>query len=662
MKRINLFLAFMLLFSGIKADEGMWMLPLIEKLNIQKMQGMGLSLSAGEIYDSQGTSLKDAVVIFGNGCTGVMVSEQGLVFTNHHCGYSSIQQLSSVEHNYLRDGFTAEQLTDEISVPDLNVTFLLRMEDVTGRILSQLPDSLTGQNRKIKQDSICSAISKEASDSTHYTARVESFFSDNEFYLFVYEKFTDIRFAYAPPSSIGKFGGDADNWMWPRHTGDFAVFRVYCSPDGKPADYSEENIPYSPKRFAAISTEGYRPGDYAMILGNPGSTNRYLSSWGVTDMMKTGNQARIDVRGVKQEIWQSYMRADEAVNIAYADKYAGSSNYWKNSVGMNRTIAKLDIINRKKKEENEFRVWTEASEERTLKYGNVLQTLDDAYSKMYPYSRTAAYFYESLLSSVELPHIAARVVSLMEPGQNIDSVIAQSRSYYDDYYPEVDKATMAAMLEVYRKSVDADALPDFYESIQKKFKNDYSMYVEQLFEKSIFTTHEKLSKALKKRKHNISKDPAMLYWASIRSTMKDIYSGEYEQLIEQIKHAERLHEAGLKEMAQEKGKALYPDANFTMRLTYGKIGAYQPADAVNYDYYTTPNGILEKEIPGDKEFDVPARLKEAIANKEYLHYADRQTGEMHVNFLSSNDITGGNSGRPGFKAAGEWIGLAVDGT
>ncbi len=661
MKRISVFLLSLLIFSGIKADEGMWMLPLIEKLNIQKMKGMGLSLSAEEIYSDQQTSLKDAVVVFGNGCTGVVVSDQGLVFTNHHCGYSSIQQLSSVEHNYLKDGFTAEKFSDEIPVPGLNVTFLVRMEDVTERVLAQLPDSLKGRKRDAKQDSICSAISDEASDSImHYTAQVKPFFSGNEFYLFVYEKFTDVRFAYAPPSSIGSYGGDTDNWMWPRHTGDFSVFRVYSSPEGKSADYAEENIPYSPKRFAAISSKGYKADDYTMIMGNPGSTNRYLSSWGIADMMRTGNQARIDVRGVKQDVWKSFMQADEAINIAYADKYAGSSNYWKNSIGMNRTIDKLDIIERKQEEENDFRNWAKSSEERSQKYAKVLQTLEDAYTKIYPYNKTAAYFRESFSRSVELPAIASRVVSLLSSEGNIDSLIAQSRAYYDDYYPQVDKATMIAMLDIYQKSVDNDALPAFYETIRKKFKNDYAKYVDYLYEKSDFTTHEKLAKALKKKK-NLQKDPIVFYNNDIRSAISDIYSDEYNSLREEIKDAERLHEAGLKEIAKEKGKALYPDANFTMRLTYGKVGAYQPADAIAYNYFTTPKGILEKEIPGDKEFDLPPLLKKAITEKDYAQYIDKETGEMHVNFLSSNDITGGNSGSPVFNASGELLGLAFDG-
>ena len=368
MKKILIVMLSLCLFTAVKADEGMWMLPLIEKLNIQKMNGMGLTLTADQIYSDKNVSLKDAVVVFGNGCTGVMVSNLGLVFTNHHCGFDAIQKHSTVEHNYLKNGFTAEKLEDEIPSPGLSVKFLVSVTDITERVISQLPETLLGKARVDKQDSIIRAIQKETEKGTQLIASVKPFYSGNEFYLFTYEEFTDVRFAFAPPTSIGKFGGDTDNWMWPRHTGDFSVFRVYCSADGKPAKYSKDNVPYSPKRFAAISNQGYKPGDYSMIMGNPGTTNRYLSSFGVSYRMKSSNQSRIDVRGAKQDVWRSFMRADEAINIAYASKYARSSNYWKNSIGMNNAIAKLGVIGEKQNQEKEFTNWINATPERKAKY------------------------------------------------------------------------------------------------------------------------------------------------------------------------------------------------------------------------------------------------------------------------------------------------------
>jgi hypothetical protein len=661
MKKLLIVLLSLSIFAGVKADEGMWMLPLIQKLNIQKMNGMGLTLTANDIYSDQQVSLKDAVVIFGNGCTGVMVSNQGLVFTNHHCGFEAIQQHSAVGHNYLKDGFTAEKLSDEIPTPGLSVKFLVKVQDVTERVLSQLPDTLLGKKRIDKQDSIINVIQKETEKGTNYLAKVKPVYSGNEFYLFVYEEFTDIRFAYAPPTSIGKFGGDTDNWMWPRHTGDFSVFRVYCSPDGKPAKYSKDNVPYSPKRFANISNQGYQPGDYTMIMGNPGSTNRYLSSWGVSSRMKGSNQARIDVRGAKQDVWHSFMRVDEAINIAYASKFARSSNYWKNSIGMNKAITKLGIISEKQEQEKAFAAWVKASPERQAKYKNVLKTLENGYAKIYPYSRAMNYLMESLMSGVEMPRIATQVDRLVKKDLPQDSLLKQTAGIYKDYYPAVDEATLAAMLDVYKKSVDADALPEVYNLIQKKYKGDYAKYAKFLFEKSDFSSLDKITKAIKSKKVDFSKDPAIIFSQEIKKTMELIRSDEYTKNMEQIKDAERLYENGIKAMSAEVSKPMYPDANSTMRLTFGKVGGYNPADAVSYKYYTTTKGILEKEVPGDEEFDVSPKLKKAIIEKNYGAYFDQKTGEMHVAFLSNNDITGGNSGSPIFNAKGELLGLAFDG-
>jgi hypothetical protein len=661
MKKLFIALLSLSLFTGVKADEGMWMLPLIQKLNIQKMNGMGLTLTAGDIYSDQNVSLKDAVVVFGNGCTGVMVSNQGLVFTNHHCGFEAIQQHSAVGHNYLKDGFTSEKLSDEIPTPGLSVKFLVKVQDVTERVISQLPDGLLGKKRIEKQDSIINVIQQETEKGTHYLAKVKPFYSGNEYYLFVYEEFTDVRFAYAPPTSIGKFGGDTDNWMWPRHTGDFSVFRVYCSPDGKPAKYSKDNVPYSPKRFAAISNQGYQPGDYTMILGNPGTTTRYLSSWGVNNRMKATNQARIDVRGAKQDVWHSFMRVDEAINIAYASKFARSSNYWKNSIGMNKAIAKLGIIAEKQEQEKAFATWVKASPERQAKYKDVLKTLEEGYGKIYPYGRAMNYLMESLTNGVEMPRIATQVERLVKKDLPQDSLLIQVAKVYKDYYPAVDQATLVAMLDIYKKSVDADALPEVYNQIQKKYKGDYAKYAKYLFEKSDFATLEKITKAIKDKKTDFSNDPAIIFSQEIRKTMDQIRSDEYSKNMDQIKDAERLYENGIKAMAAEVGKPMYPDANSTMRLTFGKVGGYDPADAVSYKYYTTTKGILQKEIPGDEEFDVSPKLKKAINEKNYGAYLDQKTGEMHVAFLSNNDITGGNSGSPIFNAKGELLGLAFDG-
>jgi len=666
MKRLAIVLLIAVYFFAAKADEGMWMLPLIEKLNIQKINGMGCTLTAEEIYSDKNISLKDAVIVFGNGCTGVVVSNQGLVFTNHHCGFGAIQQHSTVEHNYLKDGFTAEKMEDEIPTPGLTVRFLVSISDITERVKLQLPDSLSGTKRSEMQDTILSSIKKEFEKDSLYNDKSfkispKSFYSDNEFYVFVYQEFSDIRFTYAPPSSIGKFGGDTDNWMWPRHTGDFSVFRVYSDANGKPAEYAKENVPYTPKRFAAISNKGYATDDYSMIMGNPGTTTRYLSSWGIVNRMNNINQARIDVRGAKQDVWMKYMRANEAINIAYASKFARSSNYWKNSIGMNKAIAKLGIVDRKKIEENAFSEWVNSNEARKKTYGKVLENLQAGYDKINPYSRALNFMRESLQGGAEMPRIASRLVKLTEGEFDKDSVLKKSEEMYKDYYVEVDKSTFPVMIAEYKKAVAPEYLPAFYAVIDKKFKGSAENYCNYIYSKSAFSTFEKFKKALNKKSKNLLNDPALLYWRELSVLSGSLQKGDYDDAVAQIDDAERLFEAGLKEMANEKGTARYPDANFTMRLTYGNIKGYKPADAVTYNYYTTTDGIFEKEIPNDYEFDVPQKLKSAIESKDFGNYIDTKTGKMHVAFLSTNDITGGNSGSPIFNAKGELIGLAFDG-
>lgn len=661
MKKISILLLATLIILGAKADEGMWMLPLIKKLNIQQMNGMGCTLTAEDIYSENNVSLKDAIIVFGNGCTGVVVSNQGLIFTNHHCGYGAIQQHSTVEHNYLKNGFTAEKLEDEIPTPGLKVKFLVSITDVTQRVIAELPEDFVGEKRKTKQDSILKVIKEETQKDNKYIVQVKSFFSGNQFYVFVYDEYSDIRFAYAPPTSIGKFGADTDNWMWPRHTGDFSVFRVYADKDGKPAAYSKDNVPLSPKRFVTISKNGYASGDYSMIMGNPGTTTRYLSSWGIENRMKTANQARIDVRGAKQNVWMSFMKVDEAINIAYSSKFAGSSNYWKNSIGMNNAIAKLRIIERKREDEKEFAKWVNVNDTRQAKYGNLLKDLETSYATIYPYSKAISYLRESLVSGVELPRIASRAKRLAEKKISSDSILIEAAEIYKDYYAEVDKATFVVMLQEYKKAADADALPEVYNTIQKKYKGNYEKYVNYVFAKSSFTSLEKFKKAMAKSNTKFDKDPALTFYKDINSTLNNLQKDEYNKAVEKIDDANRLYEAGLLEMAAENGKSMYPDANFTMRLTYGKIGGYKPGDAIDYKYYSTTKGILEKEKPGDYEFDVPKELKQAIQAKDYGAYVDTKTGEMHVGFLSNNDITGGNSGSPIFNAKAELIGLAFDG-
>lgn len=647
-------------FSSIQADEGMWMLPLIEELNMQEMKNLGLTMSAGEIYSTENPSLKDAVVNFSNGCSGVVVSNSGLVFTNHHCGYSAIQKLSSIENNYLRDGFSADELKDELPCEGVTITFLVKIENVTERINAGLKD-FTGEKRKDVLSNLLVAIQNEATANNHYSAQVKSFYSGNEYYLIVSETFNDIRLAFTPPSSIGKFGGETDNWMYPRHTGDFAVFRVYADKNGKPASYSDENMPYMPKKFARISNQGYAEGDYAMILGYPGTTDRYATSFAIKNRVKNGNSARIEMRGVKQDAWRKFMLADEAVNIAYADKYARSSNYWKNSIGMNNAIKKLNVIAEKEKHEQDFEKWVNRNSERKAKYGHVLAELKSDYELISANQHAIDYLRESLSNGVELPRIANNIRNSVNPNSTVESNLEKAAAAYKDYYPDVDQNAFAALLEAYRNAVSESYLPETYKTIDKKFKGNYANFVSDLFRKSTFTTKEKLAKSLKKKNFTFSKDPAIIFYTDIQKKMSDLRTKEYNQALERIEANKKLYQKGLMEWADEKNSKIYPDANFSMRLTYGQILGYNPADATTYNYYTTAKGILEKEDPANPEFIVPENLKSEIVHKNFGEYTDKKTGEMHINFISNNDITGGNSGSPVFNAKGEVLGLAFDG-
>lgn len=657
MKKTTIIILSLLFVISAKADEGMWMLPTIGN-RMQKMQELGLRMSQEEIYNTQQKSLKDAIVIFGGGCTGVAVSPNGLIFTNHHCGYNVIQQHSTVAHNYLKDGFTAQELSDEIPSPGLSVTFLVSVENVTEKINPQI-EGLNEKERYKAIDSISNLIEKEAKGNTHYITTVKSFYAGNEFYLFVYEKFTDVRFVFAPPSAIGKYGGDTDNWMYPRHTGDFSVFRVYGTPDGKPAGYSAKNVPYRPKHFVPISNQGYNNGDFAMILGNPGHTERYATSYAITDRVENGNSARIEMRGVKQNVWKKYMRQDEAINIAYADKYAGSSNYWKNSIGMNKAIKKLNVIQDKEYEQNAFTQWLDKDTNRKKTYGKVLDTLKKNYAIINQNNHSRYYLLESLLRGVELPSIANKTLKTIQNGKEITA--EQLTDFYKDYYPTVDKATFIALLEAYKQSVTTDALPSIYQTIDKKYKGNYTKYADDLFRKSVFVSQEKLKKALKKKKYKFEKDPAISFYNSVLEKMESFYTNEFETAYQNIIEARRIYEKGLKEWKTSQSQSMYPDANFTMRLTYGNVGGYYPADAVTYNYYTTTQGILEKEDPNNPEFIIPQKLKSSILTKDFGRYADKKTGKMLVNFITNNDITGGNSGSPVFNGKGELIGLAFDG-
>lgn len=668
MKRLTtLLLGFLLLFSSaLKADEGMWLLPLLQKYNIQVMQQKGFKLTADDIYNLNQASLKDAVIIFGRGCTGEVVSDQGLVLTNHHCGYGAIQQHSTPEHDYLEDGFWANSFEEEIPTPGLTATFLIRMEDVTEQVYAAFKPEMTETERDKAAMEIGSKIAKQATEGTHYTASVRSFFGGNQYFLLVYEVFNDVRLVGAPPSSIGKFGHDTDNWMWPRHTGDFSVFRIYAGKDNKPADYSRENVPYKPKHFLPISLKGINNGDFTMIIGYPGSTQRYMTSFEVLERMNILNANRIYVRGVKQEIWLKDMQADKAVNIKYASKYAGSSNYWKNSIGMNKALKRLKVYYFKKQLEEEFTKWVLASPERQQKYGEALNLINEGVTGRKEYLHASQYINEALFSGTEIVGFASMTRSLADALKNnktediskiTKSLKSRAENFYKNYNTPTDQKTAKAMFRIFMENVPVNYQPDIFTTIKTKFKGDVDKFIDQMYAKTMFTDPAKFNAFLDKPNLKaLEKDPVYQTAISILSKAYEIEKA-IAPFNEKLKRGQRLYIAGILEM--NKGKAMYPDANFTMRLTYGEVKDYFPMDAVHYDYQTTLDGVMEKEDPDNWEFVVPDKLKELYNSKDYGRYG--KDGKMPVAFISTNDITGGNSGSPVMNGNGELIGIAFDG-
>lgn len=650
-----------------KADEGMWLLPLISKLNIGQMQQMGLKLTAEDIYSINQSSLKDAVAIFGRGCTSEVISSQGLVLTNHHCGYSNIQALSSVEHNYLEDGFWAKTLAEELPAPGLTMTFLKRMDDVTEKVMEGVAPQMGEKERKQKIEANGATLAKEATNGTHYTAMVRSYFGGNQYFLIVYETFTDIRLVGTPPSSIGKFGHDTDNWMWPRHTGDFSMFRIYCGPDGKPAAYSEKNVPYKPAHHLPVSLKGNQIGDFAMTIGFPGSTDRYLTSFGIDERMNITNRSRIEPREVKQNIWLKHMQSSEKVNIQYASKYAQSSNYWKNSIGMNRGLTNLKVPAKKQELETQFAQWVANGGTDLQQYANVLPTLQKAYGERAPYMLAYSYAVECMVRGTELFYFATAAKELQgaltsnkaeDIAKATERLQAAAKGFYKDYDAITDKEVMAALLEFYGKSIRQEWYPSFMGLIQKKFKNNYGKYADYVFAKSVFSSEEKLNAFLAKPSLKVlSIDPAFEAGMEIMALL-DRLRLAMDAANDDIERNVRLFQAGLMQM--QPSKTFYPDANFTMRLSYGKVGDYSPKDAVIYKHFTTLQGVMEKEDPNNWEFVVPAKLKELYQQKDYGQYADAD-GTLHVCFTTDNDITGGNSGSPVINANGELFGLAFDG-
>ena len=633
-------------FSAV-ADEGMWLLPYIKKMNQKDMELHGCKLKAEDIYSAKKSSLKDAVVIFGGGCTGEIVSPNGLLFTNHHCGYDAIQKLSSVEHDYLADGFWAMNNAEELPAEGLSVRFVRHIWDVTPDIVGNIP-STAGQQEfeKIANDNKEAKIRQLKAQYPGYDIVIPGFFGNNQFFAFAYETYTDVRLVGTPPSSIGKFGGDTDNWMWPRHTGDFYIFRVYAGKDNRPAAYSEDNVPYKAEKWLDISLDGIKEGDFGMIMGFPGSTERYKTSYEIDYMLEVENPQRIYIRGERQAILRKFMNEDQAIRIQYDAKFARSANYWKNSIGMSRGIKKLNVRGKKVAQEQAFASWAAENTLPQERYINALSLIEQSQKEARQESATLQYLSEAFLQSVEL-------ISVLFDNGNIEQ-------FYKDYNADVDRAVAKRMFTIYREN--NDRLPSIYNKIDTEFGGNSDEYVDWLYNNSQLTSYEEFMAVqqldAEARKEAFNLEPAYELANSIIELYRELVP-PVMAANKKFEEGHRLYIAGLMKMNPKKAWA--SDANFTLRLTYGNVLPYSPADGIIYNYYTTLDGVIAKEDPTNPvEFTVPERLKELYAAKDYGRYADKN-GELPVAFLVNCDITGGNSGSPVMNAKGQLIGLAFDG-
>ncbi|WP_312314327.1 S46 family peptidase [Empedobacter brevis] len=673
MKRILLstLLVVMLFPFKVKADEGMWFLMFIERLNHRDMQKQGLQLTSEEIYSINNNSLKDAIVQFGGGCTAEMVSGQGLVLTNHHCGYGAIAELSAPEHDYLKDGFWAKDKAAELKPKSLKVRFFVRMDDVSKRILGVVNDKMSELDREKAINQEIAKIEKENSENGKYVVSVRSFFQGNEYYYFVYQDYEDVRLVGTPPSSIGKYGGDTDNWEWPRHTGDFSMFRVYGDKDGNPAAYSTNNVPLQPKHHLPVSLKGYQMDDFAMILGYPGRTNRWMPAQGVAQNVEYAYPAWVEASKVTMDQMKKYMEQNQKVNIDYASKYAGVANYWKNRDGMIEALKLHGTVAKKTKEEEKFNKWAQKSKNKT-EYGNVVKNLNDYYAKtnldarhnnyiniLLRYSTLASAPY-SIGKALE-NYAAANDAKRNEMRPKIQNAI---NAYYEKMYLPLEKDLLAAQLNLYASKANEAGLAPYVADLAKQNNKNFTSFVNGAVERSFFADQKQVENFLISPDVEVlKKDPlyvlsnALVERASKQTDeqakLSDVYSKNFRLLVK-----------GLRE--SKIGNILYPDANSTLRLTYGSVQNLpkstnpkrQPDVASNY--FTTLEGTVAKHIAGDEEFENPQRLLDLAKTKDYGQYADKD-GYLHVNFLSNNDITGGNSGSPVMNGKGELIGIAFDG-
>ena len=659
-------------FSPVKADEGMWLLQLMQEQNLaERMKAQGLTMDINDIYNPDKITLKDAVGIFGRGCTGEIISPNGLILTNHHCGYGAIQQHSSVEHDYLTDGFWAKNYNEELPTPGLTFKFVERIVDVTDLVNEDI------QKGKIEEtESFGSEYLKKLAAKLHKKSDLKKapgistlvlpFYEGNKFYMFFMKTYSDVRMVAAPPSSIGKFGGETDNWMWPRHTCDFSMFRIYADKDGNPAEYSKDNVPLKVKKHLAISLKGLQEGDYAMIMGFPGSTSRYLTESEVKLRMTATNTPRIEIREARQAVLKAEMAASDKVRIQYASKYASSSNYWKNSIGMNKAIVDNKVLETKAEQEKRFAGF--ASAKKNVEYQGVVEKIDAYVAAVAPLMTQGTYFNEVFRSGIEFeaPYqtfanlkVALNKNKKKDIAKAIESLKKEFAEVHNkDYDHEVDRKVAQVLIPLYAQKVAADKLPVFYQTIKDDFNGDFKAYINALYDQSIFANEANFNKFISNPTVKAIQNDLLVQYSATKAVAR---KNLYEAIQEVSKDINLLHKTYVRGLcAMYAPTPMASDANFTIRLTYGNVKSYDPKDGVHYKYYTTLKGVMEKEDPTNPEFVVPAKLKELYEAKDYGRYA-LPNGEMPTCFLSTNDITGGNSGSPVMNSNGELIGAAFDG-
>ena len=652
------------------ADEGMWVLPLLQQQNLPEMRALGLKLQDYEIYSPENASLKDAVVIFGGGCTGEVVSPDGLVLTNHHCGYGAIQSHSTLEHDYLTEGFWATSRSEELPNPGLSVTFIDRIEDVTDYVKEALKKDNDPEGMNYLSPKYLNGLAKARvgekflADNPGTEVEIKPFYGGNQYYMFTKKIYRDVRLVGAPPSSIGKFGSDTDNWMWPRHTGDFSVFRVYADANGNPAEYSERNVPLRPKRWFKISVRGVNEGDYAMMMGFPGRTNHYYTSWEVAERRDIDNTVRINIRELRQKVMLEEMLKDPQVRIQYASKYASSENAYKNAIGSNWAINKRDFEQVKRAEQEALLAW--ADEQGKSEYREALNQIRDIVADRHDLRFRQWMLNEALRIGIEFVSVPTEINPLVEAlkgktadrQKELDQMTAAFRRFFDkDYVPKVDKKIAKVMLTEYRRLIPHTSQPAYFAIIDKKYKGDIERFLDDIFAKSIFASRENYNKFLKRPTAKaLLNDPMILFAQSVENERENL-SNSLKSYDAAYNRAHRTYVKGLLEM--EKDRKHWPDANFTLRLTYGQVKGYHPRDCVYYTHQTTLDGVMEKEDSTNWEFVVPQKLKDLYRAKDFGRYATKD-GRMPVAFCATTHTTGGNSGSPVMNANGELIGINFD--